>query len=97
MSVEGRNNKKDKNIGCCYYRAAEYLVRTGPTATLEVAKQGAIYHGLATLLQQPSPVMGRGKANHMTCCSYCTVLHVLKRRGFVLRACIRAKYNKIFK
>jgi len=31
--------------------------------------------------------MGRGKANHMTCCSYCTVLRVLKDRGFVLRAC----------
>ena len=28
--------------------------------TLEVAKQGAIYHGLATLLQQPSPVVARG-------------------------------------
>ncbi|CAG5096702.1 Similar to Afdn: Afadin (Mus musculus) [Cotesia congregata] len=40
--------------------AAEYLVRTGPTVTLEVAKQGAIYHGLATLLSQPSPSMSRG-------------------------------------
>jgi hypothetical protein len=29
--------------------------------TLEIAKQGAIYHGLATLLSQPSPVMTRGK------------------------------------
>jgi len=65
--LTGCNNKTDTDSGCCYYRAAEYLVRTGPTATLEVAKQGAIYHGLATLLQQPSPVMGRGKANHMTC------------------------------
>jgi len=36
-------------------------VRTGPIVTLEVAKQGAIYHGLATLLSQPSPVMTRGK------------------------------------
>lgn len=43
-----------------FYRAAEYLVRTGPIVTLEVAKQGAIYHGLATLLSQPSPVMNRG-------------------------------------
>ena len=85
--LTGYSNKKDTNSGCCYYRAAEYLVRTGPTATLEVAKQGAIYHGLATLLQQPSPVMGRGKANNVTCYSYCTVLRVLKRRGFMLRAC----------
>ena len=43
-----------------FFRAAEYLVRTGPIVTLEVAKQGAIYHGLATLLSQPSPVMSRG-------------------------------------
>ena len=43
-----------------FIRAADYLVRTGPVVTLEVAKQGAIYHGLATLLQQPSPVAGRG-------------------------------------
>lgn len=35
-------------------------MRTGPIVTLEVAKQGAIYHGLATLLSQPSPVMTRG-------------------------------------
>ena len=32
--------------------------------TLEVAKQGAIYHGLATLLNQPSPMMPRGKETH---------------------------------
>lgn len=46
-----------------YYRAADYLVRTGPVVTLEVAKQGAIYHGLATLLQQPSPLTQRGELN----------------------------------
>jgi hypothetical protein len=28
---------------------------------LKVAKQGAFYHGLATQLSQPSPVMQRGK------------------------------------
>lgn len=37
------------------------MVRTGPIVTLEVAKQGAIHHGLATLLSQPSPIMTRGK------------------------------------
>ncbi|XP_028049950.1 uncharacterized protein LOC105834788 isoform X3 [Monomorium pharaonis] len=46
-------------VGITQEKAAEYLVRTGPIVTLEVAKQGAIYHGLATLLSQPSPVMGR--------------------------------------
>ncbi|XP_014251029.1 afadin isoform X2 [Cimex lectularius] len=47
-------------VGITQEKAAEYLVRTGPIVTLEVAKQGAIYHGLATLLSQPSPVMARG-------------------------------------
>ncbi|XP_050454599.1 afadin isoform X3 [Cataglyphis hispanica] len=47
-------------VGITQEKAAEYLVRTGPIVTLEVAKQGAIYHGLATLLSQPSPVMTRG-------------------------------------
>lgn len=42
------------------FRAADYLVRTGTVVSLEVAKQGAIYDGLATLLQQPSPVIQRG-------------------------------------
>ncbi|XP_058809289.1 uncharacterized protein LOC131674567 [Phymastichus coffea] len=46
-------------VGITQEKAAEYLVRTGPVATLEVAKQGAIYHGLATLLSQPSPIMAR--------------------------------------
>lgn len=48
-------------IGITQERAADFLVRTGPIVTLEVAKQGAIYHGLATLLQQPSPIIQRGK------------------------------------
>lgn len=43
------------------FRAAELMTRTGSVVTLEVAKQGAIYHGLATLLNQPSPMMQRGK------------------------------------
>ena len=42
-----------------YYRAAELMTKTGQSVTLKVAKQGAIYHGLATLLSQPSPVMQR--------------------------------------
>ncbi|XP_053682861.1 afadin isoform X3 [Sabethes cyaneus] len=49
-------------IGITQERAADYLVRTGPIVTLKVAKQGAIYHGLATLLQQPSPVIQRGSS-----------------------------------
>jgi len=46
-------------VGITQERAAEIMMRTGNIVTLEVAKQGAIYHGLATLLSQPSPVMGR--------------------------------------
>ncbi|XP_055858558.1 afadin [Episyrphus balteatus] len=56
-------------VGITQEKAADYLVRTGPIVTLEVAKQGAIYHGLATLLQQSSPVVERGnrsqKENYM--------------------------------
>ncbi|CRK86935.1 CLUMA_CG000755, isoform C [Clunio marinus] len=51
-------------IGITQERAADYLVRTGPIVTLEVAKQGAIFHGLATLLQQPSPVIQRDESLH---------------------------------
>lgn len=50
-------------IGITQERAADYLVRTGPVVILEVAKQGAIYHGLAMLLQQPSPIIQRGMWN----------------------------------
>ncbi|TRY86925.1 hypothetical protein DNTS_002199 [Danionella cerebrum] len=46
-------------VGLSQERAAELMTRTGSVVTLEVAKQGAIYHGLATLLNQPSPLMPR--------------------------------------
>lgn len=55
LRVDGQNL-----IGITQERAADFLVRTGPVVTLEVAKQGAIFHGLATLLQQPSPIIERG-------------------------------------
>ncbi|XP_058812583.1 afadin isoform X4 [Topomyia yanbarensis] len=57
-------------IGITQERAADHLVRTGPVVTLKVAKQGAIYHGLATLLQQPSPVIQREVENEFTCNVY---------------------------
>lgn len=44
-------------VGITQERAAEIMMHTGQVVELEVAKQGAIYHGLATLLAQPSPVM----------------------------------------
>uniref|UniRef100_A0A8C1I6P0 Afadin n=1 Tax=Cyprinus carpio TaxID=7962 RepID=A0A8C1I6P0_CYPCA len=56
LSVDGRSL-----VGLSQERAAELMTRTGSVVTLEVAKQGAIYHGLATLLSQPSPMMPRGK------------------------------------
>uniref|UniRef100_A0A3Q2P0B2 Afadin n=1 Tax=Fundulus heteroclitus TaxID=8078 RepID=A0A3Q2P0B2_FUNHE len=54
LSVDGRSL-----VGLSQERAAELMTRTGSVVTLEVAKQGAIYHGLATLLNQPSPLMQR--------------------------------------
>uniref|UniRef100_A0A665V407 Afadin, adherens junction formation factor a n=1 Tax=Echeneis naucrates TaxID=173247 RepID=A0A665V407_ECHNA len=56
LSVDGRSL-----VGLSQERAAELMTRTGSVVTLEVAKQGAIYHGLATLLNQPSPMMQRGR------------------------------------
>lgn len=61
MKVDGQSL-----IGITQERAADYLVRTGPVVILEVAKQGAIYHGLAMLLQQPSPIIQRGKHSRTT-------------------------------
>ncbi|OCT77967.1 hypothetical protein XELAEV_18029066mg [Xenopus laevis] len=55
ISVDGQSL-----VGLSQERAAELMTRTGAVVTLEVAKQGAIYHGLATLLNQPSPLMQRG-------------------------------------
>ncbi|XP_059897887.1 afadin isoform X18 [Gadus macrocephalus] len=54
LSVDGRSL-----VGLSQERAAELMTRTGSVVTLEVAKQGAIYHGLATLLNQPSPMLPR--------------------------------------
>lgn len=53
------------SLSLCVFRAAELMTRTGSVVTLEVAKQGAIYHGLATLLNQPSPMMPRGEQTHI--------------------------------
>ena len=37
------------------------MTRTGPTVSLKVVKQGALYHGLAMLLDQSSPANNRGE------------------------------------
>ncbi|XP_071053115.1 afadin isoform X2 [Onthophagus taurus] len=55
LSVDGQSL-----LGITQEKAAEFLVRTGSVVTLDVAKGGAVYHGLATLLQQPSPTPHRG-------------------------------------
>ena len=49
-------------VGITQERAAEIMMQTGQVVELEVAKQGAIFHGLATLLSQPSPVMSRSNS-----------------------------------
>ncbi|XP_036104177.1 afadin isoform X2 [Molossus molossus] len=54
LSVDGRSL-----VGLSQERAAELMTRTSSVVTLEVAKRGAIYHGLATLLSQPSPMVQR--------------------------------------
>ncbi|CAK1553482.1 unnamed protein product [Leptosia nina] len=66
LSVDGHSL-----VGISQEKAAEYLVRTGPTVTLEVAKQGAVLHGLATLLHQPTYTQQRQgygrRPNHSRC------------------------------
>ncbi|KAJ8948414.1 hypothetical protein NQ314_008408 [Rhamnusium bicolor] len=54
LSVDGQSL-----LGITQEKAAEFLQRTTSIVTLEVAKAGAVYHGLATLLQQPSPTPHR--------------------------------------
>ena len=41
-------------IGIDQAKAAELMTQTGPIVTLEVAKQGAIFHGLGGMLNQQS-------------------------------------------
>ncbi|XP_050342446.1 afadin isoform X2 [Nymphalis io] len=59
LSVDGHSL-----VGITQEKAAEYLMRTGPTVTLEVAKQGAVLHGLATLLHQPTYNQRQGRGRH---------------------------------
>ena len=68
-----------------YFRAAELMTKTGQTVTLKVAKQGAIYHGLATLLSQPSPVMPRGK--YRMASYFCTTPLLLWPEGWMTQKC----------
>ena len=53
LSVDGRTL-----VGISQERAAEYMKRTGGSVVLEVARQGAFYHGLATVLEQPTALGG---------------------------------------
>lgn len=57
LQVDGRSL-----VGLSQELAAEYMKDTKQTVNLLVAKQSAVYHGLATFLNQPSPIMpARGK------------------------------------
>ena len=46
-------------VGITQERAAQLMMSTGPTVTIQVAKLGAFYDGLDQLLLQPSPVLAR--------------------------------------
>ncbi|KAJ7990781.1 hypothetical protein DPEC_G00290480 [Dallia pectoralis] len=43
-------------VGHSQERAASIMMHTGPVVTLQIAKQGATYHGLAAILDEPSSV-----------------------------------------
>ncbi|GAB1603000.1 afadin-like isoform X2 [Argonauta hians] len=54
LEVDGRSL-----VGLSQEKAANLMTKTANVVRLKVSKQGAIYHGLATLLSQPSPVIQR--------------------------------------
>ncbi|KAG1681978.1 Afadin [Nymphon striatum] len=62
LSVDGHSL-----VGISQEKAAEYMTRTGNLVNLEVVLQGAIYHGLSTLLSQPSPLIHRANNNTNRC------------------------------
>lgn len=49
MKVDGHSL-----IGIDQENAAKLMTNTGPVVTLEVAKQGAVFHGLSGLLKEQS-------------------------------------------
>ena len=49
-------------VGITQERAAEIMLQTGQVVELVVAKRAAVYHGLETLLSQPSPVRSRASS-----------------------------------
>ncbi|XP_034431340.1 afadin isoform X1 [Hippoglossus hippoglossus] len=55
LSVDGQSL-----IGLNQERAAAIMVQTGPVVTLQVAKLGASFHGLAALLSEPAPTTTTG-------------------------------------
>ena len=67
----------------CVSRAAELLMQTGDCVSLKVAMQGAMYHGLATLLNKPSPVAPpHGLLLFVFCVLFCSTT-LLSLRGEV--------------
>uniref|UniRef100_A0A8I6AL62 Afadin n=1 Tax=Rattus norvegicus TaxID=10116 RepID=A0A8I6AL62_RAT len=80
LSVDGRSL-----VGLSQERAAELMTRTSSVVTLEVAKQGAIYHGLATLLNQPSPMMQRKALTVPWSSSYHSSCSALQGRSYERR------------
>ncbi|CAB1453330.1 unnamed protein product [Pleuronectes platessa] len=59
LSVDGQSL-----IGLNQERAAAIMVQTGPVVTLQVAKFGASFHGLAALLSEPAPTTTTGHQLH---------------------------------
>jgi hypothetical protein len=58
LSVDGNSL-----VGISQESAADIMKRTGMTVDLEVAKQGAFYHGLSELLSKPSPMLSRANSS----------------------------------
>jgi len=63
LTVDKKVLRPCHQVGIGQERAAEIMMQTGPVIQLVVAKQAASFHGLETLLFQPSPVMSRSSSS----------------------------------
>lgn len=66
-------------VGLSQERAAAIMMQTGPVVTLQVAKFGASFHGLGSLLSEPASEQTTGDENHAN--PMRTVLHSVMNTG----------------
>lgn len=66
LKVEGKKDSIVETKICLLFRAAAIMMKTGTVVTLKVAKFAADYHGLGSLLRDPTSEQHSGKCNMFT-------------------------------